>query len=111
MKFLGLLVVGLVSLVATAALAEGGADVATGAAALGDGAKQALAIGAGLGLALAVFGGALGQSKATAAAVSGIARNPESKKELFIPFMLGLVFMESLVLYMFVIAFFFMQKI
>jgi F-type H+-transporting ATPase subunit c len=62
----------------------------------------ALAIGLGLGLAAA--GGGLGQGRATAAAVEGLSRNPGSYDKVFTPFILGLVLIESLVIYSLVIS-------
>ncbi len=73
--------------------------------------KFALSLAAGFGLAIAAFGGALGQARAVAAAMEGIARNPGARAQMFIPLILGLVFIESLVLYMFVISFFLIGKI
>ncbi|MBC7693016.1 MAG: ATP synthase F0 subunit C [Methylotenera sp.] len=75
--------------------AESAANVGTGMAAL----SAALAIG------LAAFGGALGQGKVAAAALEGIARNPAAQAKIFVPMIIGLALIESLVLYAFVIAF------
>lgn len=61
-----------------------------------------IGLGAGLALGLAVIGGALGQGKIGAAAMDGIARNPQAK--LFIPMILALVFVETLVLFTFLVA-------
>ena len=65
--------------------------------------------GAGLGAALAIgvaaFGGALGQGKTAAAALEGIGRNPSAQNKIFVPMIIGLALIESLVLYAFVIAF------
>ncbi len=61
--------------------------------------------GAFLALGLAAFGGALGQAKAAAAALDGIARNPSASGKIFVPMVIGLALIESLVLYAFVIAF------
>ena len=63
------------------------------------------AIGAGLAIGLAALGGAIGQGKIGAAAVDGIARNPQSQKVMFVPMILALVLIESLVIYALVIAF------
>lgn len=60
---------------------------------------------AGLGIAIAAFGGAFGQGKATSAALESIGRNPGAAGQLFLPMILGLVFIESLVIYALVIAF------
>ena len=61
-------------------------------------------IAGGFGIALAAFGGALGQSKAAAAALEGIARNPGARGDVFVPFILGLALIESLVIYALVIS-------
>ncbi|MEZ4871001.1 MAG: ATP synthase F0 subunit C [Bdellovibrionales bacterium] len=60
---------------------------------------------AGLAIAVAALGGALGQGKIGAAAMDGIARNPQAQKNMFVPMILGLVLIESLVIYALVIAF------
>jgi F-type H+-transporting ATPase subunit c len=66
--------------------------------------KSFYAIGAGLGIGLAAFGGSMGQGRAAAAALEGIARNPGASGKLFTPLILGLALIESLVIYAFVIA-------
>ena len=75
-----------------------------GAKATAEGSGMA-AIAAGLCMGLAVFGGALGQSKAAAAALEGIGRNPAAGKQLFTPMIIALALIESLVLLAFVVAF------
>lgn len=62
------------------------------------------AIAAAFGMALASFGGALGQSKALSTALDGIARNPGAQNKIFIPMIIGLALIESLVLLSFVVA-------
>ena len=62
-------------------------------------------IAAGLAIGIAAFGGALGQGRAAAAALEGIARNPNASGKLFTPMILGLALIESLVIYALVIAF------
>ena len=57
------------------------------------------AISAGLAISIAAFGGALGQGRAAAAALEGIARNPNASGTLFVPMILGLALIESLVIY------------
>ncbi|MCC6220946.1 MAG: ATP synthase F0 subunit C [Deltaproteobacteria bacterium] len=59
----------------------------------------------GLGIAMAAFGGAMGQSRAVSAALEGIGRNPGAAGQMFVPMLLGLAFMESLVIFSFVIAY------
>ncbi len=73
--------------------------------------KFGFAIGAGIGLGLAAFGGGLGQGKTAAAALEGIARNPGAADKLFVPMIIGLALIESLVLYTFVIAILLWMKI
>ena len=72
----------------------------TGEAAFGGLDKAA----AGLCIAIAAAGGALAQGKTTASALDGIARNPGSSGQMFVPMILGLVLIESLVIYALVIS-------
>lgn len=58
---------------------------------------------AGLGIALAAFGGAFGQGRTASAALEGIARNPNAADKMFVPMVLGLVLIESLVIYSLVV--------
>ncbi len=67
--------------------------------------KAALALAAGIGIGLASFGGALGQGRAAASALEGIARNPGASDKIFVPMIIGLALIESLVIYALVIAF------
>lgn len=78
---------------AFAAEGEGGAGAASGLAAFAP----------GLTIAIAVFGGALGQGKAAAAALEGLSRNPQAN--LFVPMIIGLALIESLVIYALVVVF------
>ena len=73
--------------------------------------KFGLAIGAGIGLGVAAFGGGLGQGRTAAAALEGIARNPGASDKLFVPMIIGLALIESLVIYAFVVAFLLWLKI
>ena len=63
------------------------------------------AIAAGVGFAIAVFGGALGQSRIGAAACEGAARNPGASAKIQTMMILGLALIESLVLFALVIVF------
>ena len=54
---------------------------------------------AGFGIAVAAFGGALGQAAGLKAAVEGIARNPESSGKVTVTMLIGLAMIESLVIY------------
>ncbi len=68
-------------------------------------AGNAIAIAIGLSMGLAALGGTLGQGRAVAAALEGICRNPNSGKAVFTPMLLGLAFIESLVIFAMVISF------
>jgi len=70
-----------------------------------------IALAAGLGLGIAAFGAALGQGRATAAAMESIGRNPNSADRIFTPLIVGLALMEALALYALVIAFFLQGKV
>lgn len=64
-----------------------------------------VAIASGFGYAIAVAGCAYAQGKATAAACEGLARNPASAAMIRFALIIGLVFIESLSLYMFAILY------
>lgn len=59
----------------------------------------------GLSLAIAAGLGAMGQSKAIAASVQAIARQPEAGGRIFVSMIIGLALIETLVIYTLVIAF------
>jgi F-type H+-transporting ATPase subunit c len=61
-------------------------------------------ITAGFALAIAAAFGALGQAKGLSAAVEGIARNPSAAGEIRGNLILGLVLIESLVIYVLLIS-------
>jgi len=69
------------------------------------------ALAAGLAIGIAACGGALGQGKIGASAMDGIARNPQAAKAMFVPMIVGLALVESLVIYALVIAFMLQGKI
>lgn len=62
------------------------------------------AIGAALAIGLAALGGGLGQGRAAASALDGIARNPQASGKIFVPMIVGLALIESLVIYGLIIA-------
>jgi F-type H+-transporting ATPase subunit c len=96
---IALIVLTVVVVAAPAAFAqEAGAKGASGHAGI-------LAIAIGFAMALAAFGGALGQSRVGAAACEGMARNPGASGAIRASMILGLVFIETLSLLTFVIAF------
>jgi F-type H+-transporting ATPase subunit c len=61
-------------------------------------------ITAGFALAIAALGAALGQGKAVASAAEAIARNPGAAGEIRGALILGLVLIESLVIYVLLIS-------
>lgn len=56
-------------------------------------------------LGIAAAAGAIGQSRAIAASVEGIARNPSAAPAIRLAMIIGLALIESLVIYALVIAF------
>jgi len=85
-------------LVSEAAFAQAGVPVNR------DDRDKYLAIGAAIAIGVAALGGALGQGRAAASALDGIARNPQAAGKIFTPMIIGLALTESLVLLAFVIA-------
>jgi len=83
-----------------------GAQMAFANEAVGGGATDPYAsLSAALAIGIAAFGGAIGQGRTATAALEGIARNPAAQGKIFVPMIIGLALIESLVLYAFVIAF------
>jgi F-type H+-transporting ATPase subunit c len=74
------------------------------AAAAGGAAAQWSIITAGFALAIAAVGGALGQGRAVASATEAIARNPGAVGEIRGALILGLVLIESLVIYVLLVS-------
>lgn len=64
-----------------------------------------VAVAAGLAMAIAAAGCALGQGRATASATEAIARNPSARAGITTALIIGLALIESLALYTLVIAF------
>lgn len=71
---------------------------------LGQEAKKFIALACGLAIAIAALGGGLGQGIAISKGLEGIARNPEAQPKIFIPMIVGLALIESLVIYALVIS-------
>jgi F-type H+-transporting ATPase subunit c len=67
--------------------------------------KGHLYIAAAFGMALAAFGGALGQSKVASSACEGMARNPGAAGAIQTAMILGLVFIETLALFTLAVVF------
>jgi F-type H+-transporting ATPase subunit c len=62
-------------------------------------------LGAALAIGIAAFGGGLGQGRTAAAALEGIARNPAAQGKIFVPMIICLALIESLVIYALIIAY------
>ncbi len=92
----------LVALVAVAMLAPS-AFAQTGETGIAG--KGTLAVAAAFGMAVAAFGCALGQSRVAASACEGMARNPGAAGSIRAAMILGLVFIETLLLFTLVIVF------
>ncbi|HCQ00607.1 MAG TPA: ATP synthase F0 subunit C [Candidatus Latescibacteria bacterium] len=63
-----------------------------------------LALAIGIGLPIGVIGAGIGQGLATAFAVQGVARQPEAAGRIQTFMIIGLVLIESLVIYSFLLA-------
>ena len=70
-----------------------------------------IALAASIAVGLGTFGAASAQGRTAASAVEGIARNPNSRGDVFTPFLLGLAFMEFQAIMGFLIAFLLLGKI
>jgi F-type H+-transporting ATPase subunit c len=99
------MVVGL-ALVAVAPLGAQGADAAKAAAEPASGLTMVVAsiLTAGFALGIAAGLGALGQGRAIGSAAEAIARNPAASGEIRGVLILGLVLIESLVIYVLAIS-------
>lgn len=64
-----------------------------------------MALATAIGIGAAALGGTLGQGRAASAALEGISRNPNASDKVFVPMILGLAFIESLVLFTWVLMF------
>ena len=104
MKKISLFVIAVMAVLFAAipALAQPANAAAENAAASSAGLK---AIAAGVGFAIAVFGGAIGQSRIGAAACEGAVRNPGAAARIQVMMILGLALIESLVLFALLIVF------
>ncbi len=85
----------MVLVMAPAAMAQDGAG----------GSTALLGVGAGLSIGLAALGGGIGQGRTAGSALDGISRNPGASGKMFVPMILGLVLIESLVIYALLISF------
>jgi len=71
----------------------------------GDGVGLGAGLGAGLAVGLAGLGCGIGQGLTASNTTAGIARNPSAAGAMFLNFILGMVFIESIAIYGLVIAF------
>ena len=69
-----------------------------------------IALATGLCIAIAAFGGAIGQGNAVKGAMEGIARNPGASGKIMTSMIIGLALIESLVIYALVISFMLLGK-
>ena len=65
---------------------------------------SAKAIAAGIAIGLAAAGGAIGMGMAISKSAEGIARQPEAEGKIRTTMMLGLVFVETAIIYALVVA-------
>lgn len=94
-----ILVVAVLLLLAFPLMAEEGHEAASG-----QGGVLWGALAAAFAIGIAAFGGAFGQGKAISSACDGMARNPGAAGPIRIALLLGLAFIESLVIYALLIA-------
>lgn len=87
----------LLSTISLPALAEGVAAASSSNSGL-------IALSAAIAIGVAALGATLGQGKIGSSAMEGIARNPNARKDMFIPMIIGLALIESIAIYGFVIA-------
>lgn len=80
------------------AFAEAAAEAASGA----DNSMHGLA--AGIAMAGAALGGTFSQGKTASSVLDAIGRNPAASGKLFVPWILSMVFIESLVLFSWLLA-------
>ena len=69
------------------------------AAAAAESAKGWMGIGAGLAIGLSAFGAGMGQGRTGAAAMEGVARNPQTASTIQTMMIIALAFMEALGIY------------
>jgi len=95
-----LLALVVVMLITPAAFAQGAAEAAKPPIN-----PTTIVLAIGFGVAVAAFGGGLGQGRIAAAACEGIARNPGAAGGVRAAMILGLVFVETLTLFTFALGF------
>lgn len=83
----------------TSALADGGVAAEKSLSAL-----WSVPIGVGIGIAVAVFGASFAQGRIASSFMEGVSRNPGAQKQMFVPLILSLALVESLVLFVFLVG-------
>lgn len=74
------------------------------------GSSSMMPIGVGITMGIAALGGTLGQGKAICSGLDAIGRNPSASGKVFTPMLVGLAFVESLVILSFAIAYLLLAK-
>ena len=105
-----LVVVGLLLLSLAAPALASEPEAGAGASAMGT-QKAAQFLAAALVLGLAAFAGAFGQARAIAAACTSMGRNPGAAGPVRITMIIGVAFIESLVIYALLMFFLLMGKL
>lgn len=99
-----LLVMLLFAVMVPGALAAGTQGTVTAVEAAADASTGSKAIGAAICVGLAAAGGAVAMGLAIAKAVEGISRQPEAEGKIRTSLMLGMVFIETVVIYALIVA-------
>ena len=86
------------------ALADTTTEVAAAAEDAASSGVSLTSVGAAIAIGLAALGGAIAMGMAVAKAMEGIARQPEADGKIRSVLMLGLVFIETVVIYALIIA-------
>jgi F-type H+-transporting ATPase subunit c len=108
----GLAVAAIVALLALPAMAmEGNAAPQAATNAGSTGSSHLLGFALAVGLGVAAFGGALGQSNAIGKAVDAVARQPEAGGRIQGMMIIGLALIETLVIYALLSVFLLMGKV
>ena len=106
-----LAVTAIVALLALPALAQEKAGAGHAATTPDSGSAKQVGFALAFGLAIAAFGGALGQSNAIGKAVDAVARQPEAGARIQGMMIIGLALIETLVIYMLLICFMWGDKV
>lgn len=97
-------ITGTIIFMAAMAMLNVSAFAAEAAEAAGTAVDSAKAYGAAIAIGLAAGAGALGMAMAVAKAVEGISRQPEAQSKIQTVLMLGLVFIETAIIYALVVT-------